>query len=164
MTSDQRSLVMGIALLLGDRLEPYRRHYFFWHKLRHCTEGASTLVLIFGHSKTSRRNITCHMLDKWFFFWAILILTQNRIHHTHSSDTPDQITQLTSLDPTLARSSTSNTPSLAHLSDDSAGFAANDAADRDHHIGRHHRVGKNLAVVLDDAEGAEYGIGANVDM
>lgn len=103
----------------------------------------------------------CLILEFWKYH---LILLQDEIHRILSSDTPDQITQFTSLDPSLARSSASNTPSLTNLSDNFTGLTANDTTHRDHHIGRHHRIGKNLAVVFDDAKGAEYGIGADVDV
>ena len=103
----------------------------------------------------------CLILEFWIYH---LILFQDEIHRVISSDTPDQITQFTSLNPSLTRSSASNTPSLTNLSDNSAGLTANDTTHRDHHIGRYHRVGKNLAVVFDDTEGTEYSIGANVDV
>jgi len=94
------------------------------------------------------------MLDTW--------ISEHLI--SSSSNTPDQITQFTSLNPSLARSSASNTPSLTNFSDNSAGLAANDTTHRDHHVVRHHRVGKNLAVIFDNTEGAEYSIGADVDV
>lgn len=82
MNYDQRSLVTGTALVLGDRLEPYWRHDF-GHEL-HCIESASALALIFEHLLA-----ICLLLGFWTYH---LILSQNEIHHIYSFDTPDQVT------------------------------------------------------------------------
>lgn len=80
-----------------------------------------------------------------------------------SFDTPDQLPQLSTLDPRLSRRAT-DTPSLAHFTNDTPRPTTHYRARGDHHIWRHDCVRQDLAILLDDAKGGKNSIRSNVDM
>jgi hypothetical protein len=85
-----------------------------------------------------------------------------------SLDTPDQIPQFTSFNPTLTTcstsTSTSDPPTLTNLPDDPTGLAANDTAHGHHHVCWNYGIRQDFAVIFDDTKGADDSVCANVDV
>ena len=85
-----------------------------------------------------------------------------------SLNTPNQLPQVTTLNPSLPSttrpSPRTNAPALTDLTDDPCGAPADDAAGRDDHVRWDDGARQDLDVLADDAEGAEDGAVADVDM
>lgn len=81
-----------------------------------------------------------------------------------SLNTPHQRSQVPTLNPSLTLTTTTLPPPITYLPDNPRRLPRHDHPCRDMHPRGHNRVRENLGILLDDAEGTQDTILANVDV